>query len=168
LSVGYFELTLPDETCRPIIIRETKPEEMLAIEWLRYTELDRPLGLPLAERKEQKIDRLPGTIHIAAFDGDTPVGTLRVEEVDEASGYISWMAVASEMRCFGIGRSCLQFAGMLASDRGLDQLSLHAQPEIPPYFIDSKPFYEKNGYAETGDIVTEANGDYPYMVKALR
>jgi ribosomal protein S18 acetylase RimI-like enzyme len=167
VSVGYFELTLPDETCRPIIIRETKPDEMLAIEWLRYTELDQPLGLPLDVREDQKKDNQPGSLHVAAFDGATPVGTLRVERLDENQGYIRRLAVAHEVRGLEVGRSCLQYAAMLASERGLKRLSLHARPEIPPHFRDTQPYFRMLGYTATGSFWVNYTGSYPHMAKDL-
>jgi len=69
---------------------------------------------------------------------------------EEPGGFYLWrFMVGADFQRRGIGSAGLAFVEGQAKARGLEHVSLSAQPGGPRSPI---PFYEKNGYARTGHV----------------
>jgi predicted GNAT family N-acyltransferase len=97
--------------------------------------------------------------HALAVDGNTPVGCGRMVTHD---GYvkIGRMAVLSERRGEGIGRSILEYLMERARQRGIGRAVLHAQ-------LTAEGFYLKNGYIPEGELFEEAGITHRLMFREL-
>ena len=97
--------------------------------------------------------------HALALDGNTPVGCGRMVAHD---GYvkIGRMAVLSERRGKGIGRSILAFLMQRAREQGIGRAVLHAQ-------LTAEGFYLKNGYSPEGEVFEEAGIAHRRMSREL-
>jgi predicted GNAT family N-acyltransferase len=97
--------------------------------------------------------------HALALDGGKPVGCGRMVAHD---GYvkIGRMAVLSERRGEGIGRSILHFLMERAKQQGFGRAILHAQ-------LTAEGFYLKNGYIPDGEVFEEAGIMHRRMFREL-
>lgn len=92
--------------------------------------------------------------HVLAFDGETAVGTGRLDL--DYDGKVGRVAVAAAHRKGGIGRAIMQRLHQIARDAGRRRLWCHAQ-------LTSVPFYEGLGYRRVGPMFEEAGIDHVRM-----
>lgn len=97
-------------------------------------------------------DRDRECVHVLAFDGDTPVGTARIDL--PKAGKVGRLAVAAESRRRGIGTALMERLHAIAQAHGLTHVWCHAQ-------LAAMPFYERLGYQASGEIFDEA--DIPHL-----
>jgi predicted GNAT family N-acyltransferase len=97
-------------------------------------------------------DRDRECMHVLAFDGDTPVGTARIDL--QKAGKVGRLAVTAESRRRGIGTALMERLHAIAQAHGLTHVWCHAQ-------LAAMPFYERLGYRASGDMFDEA--DIPHL-----
>jgi GNAT superfamily N-acetyltransferase len=112
-------------------------QEMVA---LRIEILRRPLGLA-HEGPDPTLE--PKCIHLAAFHGDSVVGTLVLEPVDSTTLKMRQVATRGDLRRRGIASGLVGFAEGFARAAGHVRLIAHARET-------AVEFYRKLGY-EIGD-----------------
>ena len=106
-------------------------------------------------------------LHALVFDPENqPVGTGRLlpagfDRAAPATGHIGRMAVLASMRRKGIGGALLQALMQAAPAQGFDNIVLHAQSYVAP-------FYARYGYVIEGDEFIEAGIPHRTMRSALR
>lgn len=96
--------------------------------------------------------------HVLAFDGDTAVGTGRLDI--DYDGKVGRVAVAASHRNNGVGRAIMQRLHQIALDAGQRQVWCHAQ-------LTAAPFYESLGYRRVGATFGEAGIDHVRMEREL-
>jgi len=88
-----------------------------------------------------------------------PVGTVRLVV---ANGKVGRLCVLPDYRQYGFGRDLMvRCHGMAASHFGLQQMVLHAQ-------IPVMPFYERLGYLSVGERFDEEGAPHQKMVMSLK
>lgn len=124
---------------------------------LRDAVLRRPLGLSFSpeELKEEKDDIL-----IACMDDDDMLGCCILSEIDRDTVRIRQMAVPDKLHGKGIGASIMNFAEVLAKDKGYRCMTMHARDA-------AIGFYEKFGYKIKGQQFREVNLPHHIMEKPL-
>lgn len=93
--------------------------------------------------------------HFLALTGNQPVGVARLLPV----GKIGRLAVLPEWRGQGIGRDLMQLALDTARQRGLAEITIHAQVSVTE-------FYRKLGFSGHGEVFKEAG--IPHREMRLR
>jgi len=104
-------------------------------------------------------DRDPLCHHVLVFDGDTPVGTGRLDL--DYGGKVGRVAVVATHRRGGVGRAVMERLHAIARERKHPRLWCNAQ-------LTAVPFYERLGYVSSGPIFEEAGIDHVRMDYALR
>jgi predicted GNAT family N-acyltransferase len=99
-------------------------------------------------------DRDPLCRHVLVFDGDTPVGTGRLDLGYD--GKIGRVAVVATHRSSGVGRTIMERLHAIARGERQPRLWCHAQ-------LAAVPFYERLGYLQSGPIFVEAGIDHVLM-----
>ena len=127
---------------------------------LRRRVLRIPLGLDFTARQlaEEKED-----IHIAAYRDGELVGCVSLRAVDGPHGagvQLRQMTVDPEHQGHGVGAKIVAAAEELAAERGFRSIILHARET-------AMRFYEKAGYAATGETFIEVTIPHRIMVKQL-
>jgi len=124
---------------------------------LRHEILRKPLGLTFdeAELENEKEDIL-----IGAFEDDRLLGCCLLSPMDTSTIRLRQMAVPNSMQGKGIGRALMIFAENIARDQGYRKLCMHARKT-------ALGFYEKLGYAVSGEEFTEVTIPHYIMEKAL-
>ena len=124
---------------------------------LRNEILRKPLGLSLTpeELAKEKEDIL-----IAAFDEDQMLACCMLTKEGKNSLRLRQMAVQNNQQGKGIGASMMNFAEILARDKGYKKLIMHARET-------AVGFYEKLGYKVVGDKFTEVTIPHYVMEKKL-
>ena len=124
---------------------------------LRHEILRKPLGLTFdeAELEKEKEDIL-----IGAFEDDRLLGCCLLSPMDTSTIRLRQMAVPDNMQGKGIGRALMIFAENIARDQGYRKLCMHARST-------ALGFYEKLGYAVSGEEFTEVTIPHYIMEKAL-
>lgn len=97
--------------------------------------------------------------HVIALDGDTAVGTGRLDI--GYGGKIGRVAVAATHRKSGVGRAIMQRLHELAREARQTRLWCHAQ-------VTAASFYEGLGYVRVGPVFDEAGIDHVRMECELR
>jgi predicted GNAT family N-acyltransferase len=97
--------------------------------------------------------------HVVAFDGDSAVGTGRLDL--GYGGKIGRVAVVATHRKCGVGRAIMQRLHEIAREARQPRLWCHAQ-------LTAVPFYEGLGYARVGPTFGEAGIDHVRMECELR
>lgn len=126
---------------------------------LRRRVLRTPLGLDFTS------EQLAGErtdIHLAAsLDGEL-VGCAILTPIDASPGVVKLrqMAIGPDRQGRGVGAQIVAFAEKLSAARGYRQIVLHAR-EL------AIGFYERAGYAATGEIFMEVTIPHREMVKQL-
>ena len=96
-------------------------------------------------------------IHVVAFDADDQaIGTARLL----ADGHIGRMAVLEAWRKNGVGSAMLEKLLLLAQQRSLSKVFLHAQ-------TSAIGFYEYHGFRVLGEEFMDAGIPHRYMEKDL-
>jgi len=88
-------------------------------------------------------------LHMVVKDGAEVVGTARVRFLDVKQAKIERMAVLDGFRRMGIGRGIISFLVRELRKNQVEQVVLHAQYEVVP-------FYKSCGFEETGLPFSEA------------
>ena len=124
---------------------------------LRHEILRKPLGLAFdeAELENEKEDIL-----IGAFEDDRLLGCCLLSPMDSSTIRLRQMAVPKNMQGKGIGRALMIFAENIARDQGYKRLCMHARRT-------AIGFYEKLGYAVSGDEFVEVTIPHFTMEKSL-
>lgn len=86
-------------------------------------------------------------ILLGAFDGDLLVGTVNLAPQDDGSLMLRALAVHDARRGSGIGAELVRYAHETARARGYRHVRLLARTHVVA-------FYEKMGYATTGNVFT--------------
>ena len=97
--------------------------------------------------------------HVLAFDGDTAVGTGRLDL--DYGGKVGRVAVVATHRRFGVGTAVMEALHTLARERKQSRLWCNAQ-------LTAVPFYERLGYVSSGPVFVEAGIDHLRMDYVLR
>ena len=124
---------------------------------LRNEILRKPLGLSFTheELAKEKEDIL-----IGAFDEDEMLACCMLTQADNKCLRLRQMAVQNNLQGKGIGASMMNFAEILARDKGYKKLIMHARETVVG-------FYEKLGYKVVGDKFTEVTIPHFVMEKKL-
>lgn len=125
--------------------------------YLRNEILRRPLGLSFAP---DELAREKEDILIGAFDDDELLACCLLTRVDKTCLRLRQMAVQNNLQGKGIGASMMNFAELLARDKGYKRLTMHARKT-------ALGFYEKLGYRVIGDEFEEVTLPHYVMEKVL-
>jgi predicted GNAT family N-acyltransferase len=104
-------------------------------------------------------ERDPLCRHVLAFDGETPVGTGRLDLA--YGGKVGRVAVVATHRRSGVGAAVMQRLHAIAHDARQPRLWCNAQ-------LTAVPFYERLGYVTSGPTFLEAGIEHVRMEYALR
>ena len=124
---------------------------------LRHEILRKPLGLTF---DETELEKEKEDILIGAFEDDRLLGCCLLSPMDTSTIRLRQMAVPNSMQGKGIGRALMIFAENIARDQGYRKLCMHARKT-------ALGFYEKLGYAVSGEEFTEVTIPHFIMEKAL-
>jgi predicted GNAT family N-acyltransferase len=97
--------------------------------------------------------------HVLAFDGDSAVGTGRLDL--DYDGKVGRLAVIATHRHLGVGRAIMQRLHEIAREQHQATLWCHAQ-------LTAVRFYERLGYVSSGPTFVEAGIAHVRMDYALR
>lgn len=104
---------------------------------LRYEILRKPWNQPLGSERDEQEDF---AWHLLACDSSgKAMGTARLQQLDDTSAQLRYMAVDTKMQGKGIGKMILQKAERLALQQGMQRVFLQARAH-------AVPFYQANGY----------------------
>lgn len=107
---------------------------------LRYRILREPLG---KERGSERNDGDASGIHFALYDDGQLLGIARLDQVDETTCQVRFVAVEMDLQGKGIGKKLMEAVERRGAAEGYSRLMLHARD----YAL---PFYEKLGYRLIG------------------
>jgi predicted GNAT family N-acyltransferase len=124
---------------------------------LRNEILRKPLGLSFSP---EELAREKEDILIGAFDEDEMLACCMLTRADNNSLRLRQMAVQNNLQGKGIGASMMNFAELIARDKGYKKLTMHARET-------AVGFYEKLGYKVAGDRFTEVTIPHFVMEKKL-
>ncbi|MEJ7609582.1 MAG: GNAT family N-acetyltransferase [Ferruginibacter sp.] len=124
---------------------------------LRETVLRKPLGLSYSKEELEK--EMDDTL-IACMDDDDMLGCCILSKIDEETIRLRQMAVPDKLHGKGIGASIMNFAEVLAKDKGYRCMTMHARDS-------AIGFYEKFGYKIKGNQFREVNLPHHIMEKKL-
>ena len=124
---------------------------------LRNEILRRPLGLTYSE---DELSREKEDILIGAFDDDEMLACCLMTRIDNKCLRLRQMAVQNNLQGKGIGASMMNFAELVARDKGFKKLVMHARKT-------AIGFYEKLGYKPVGDEFVEVTIPHCLMEKKL-
>lgn len=125
---------------------------------MRLTVLLRPIGVPesyIDPRKEQT------DILVGAFVDGTLIGCCVLTPHDADLIQLRQMAVRPDQQGKGLGAAIVDFAERISKERAFKRLMMHARNAVIP-------FYEKCGYAISGEPFTEVGIGHHRMEKELR
>lgn len=103
-------------------------------------------------------DRDPAATHVVVLDGETPVGTGRID-LDQ-DGRIGRVAALPEYRRRGVGSLVMKTLESFARKMGMRNVWFHAQ-------VSAIPFYIQLGYEPYGDEFLEEGIPHVRMQKLL-
>lgn len=151
-------MTSPDG----IEVRQLDTEELGQVLQLRWLVLDKTVGREKQTKLSEK-DTNTNSIHVAAFDGQKIVATVRLNLRSGFKGttYEVWrMATRPNYRRRGIGRETLEYAEQIAAKRGAKDFILHARES-------AVPFYESVGYKLNKQVEVHGGDENPVMEKSI-
>lgn len=100
-------------------------------------------------------------MHLVAYDGNVPLGTLRMYyDMIKGCFILGRIAVVQEARKKHIGSMLVNKAHEYILSIGGKQIQLHAQ-------VTAKPFYEKLGYHVCGEVDEDEGVPHVMMCKDL-
>ncbi len=99
-------------------------------------------------------------LHMVVKDGERIIGSARVQILADNQAKLERMAVLERYRRKGIGREMLQFLDAVWKDKQVQQVLIHAQLEVVP-------FYRLCGFDEFGSPFREAGIKHIKMHKQL-
>lgn len=132
-------------------------KEYLQMVRLRNEILRKPLGLSLSQ---DELAREKEDILIGAFDEDDMLACCMLTKADNKCLRLRQMAVQNNLQGKGIGASMMNFAEILARDKGYKKLIMHSR-------ATAIGFYEKLGYKVVGDEFIEVTIPHYIMEKKL-
>ena len=134
-------------------------KEYLQMVKLRKEILRQPLGLSFTP---EELAREKEDILIGAFDDDEMLACCLLTKVDKEGKCLKLrqMAVQNNLQGKGIGGSMMNFAELVARDKGYKKLIMHARKT-------ALGFYEKLGYKVVGDEFVEVTIPHFVMEKKL-
>ncbi len=100
-------------------------------------------------------DRLAGNHPLLLMHDGAPVGTVRLDVVDQHLGIVRLVAIEAGLQRHGLGRTLMRQVEIYARGLGLDRLDVNAAS-------DAEGFYQKLGWA-----TVQADRENPLMTKAL-
>jgi predicted GNAT family N-acyltransferase len=100
------------------------------------------------------------TLHMVVKDGERVIGSARVQSLADNQAKLERMAILKRYRRKGIGREMLLFLGTVWKDKQVQQIIIHAQLEVAP-------FYKSCGFEEVGLPFREAGIKHIKMRKQL-
>ena len=113
-------------------------------------------GIP----REEELDELDEVaVHCVGYAGDTPIAAGRLV-LSDGYGKIGRMAVLREYRGAGVGRLVLDALEGEGIARGVKLFRLSAQ-------LSARSFYDRAGYAATGDVYDEVGIPHIAMEKRI-
>jgi len=132
-------------------------KEYLQMVNLRNEILRKPLGLSFTpeELAKEKEDIL-----IGAFDDEDMLACCMLTKAENNCLRLRQMAVQNNLQGKGIGASMMNFAEIVARDKGYKKLVMHAR-------VTAIGFYEKLGYKVVGDVFIEVTIPHHVMEKNL-
>jgi len=125
---------------------------------LRMEILRKPLGLSFTE---EELAKEKEDILIGAFDEEEMLACCLLTKDEETSLRLRQMAVQNNLQGKGIGASMMNFAEIVARDKGYKKLSMHARKS-------ALGFYEKLGYKAVGNEFIEVTLPHFVMEKNLQ
>ena len=99
-------------------------------------------------------------LHVVVKDGERVIGSARVQFLADNQAKLERMAVLKRYRRKGIGREMLLFLDTIWKDKQVQQVIIHAQFEVIP-------FYKLCGFDELGLPFLEAGIKHIKMCKQL-
>jgi len=99
-------------------------------------------------------------LHIVAKDRERVVGSARFRFLTDNRVKLERMAILKRYRRKGIGKEMLLFLDALWKDKRMQQVIIHAQLEVVP-------FYESCGFDQVGPPFQEAGIEHIRMLKQL-
>lgn len=119
------------------IVRTEKTWERAGAYYVRTEAMVKGFQIPL----RQEFDALdgPDTEYIVVLDGVLPVGTCRLNLVDNTTAKIERVAVLQEYRNKGIGRTAIREAENWLIEKGVKKVIITSRDAVVE-------FYEKLGY----------------------
>jgi predicted GNAT family N-acyltransferase len=124
---------------------------------LRREILRKPLGLTYAA---EDLEKEKDDILIGAFDDDDILACCILTREDLTTCRLRQMAVMNNQQGKGIGAQLMNFAEIVARDKGFRTMSMHARKS-------ARGFYEKLGYKVTSDEFQEVTIPHYVMQKRL-
>ncbi|MGB2856363.1 MAG: GNAT family N-acetyltransferase [Dehalococcoidia bacterium] len=118
----------------------TGDEDLKGIIAVRREVFTKEMGIPEEMVFDGHDERM---LQIVVKDGETVIGTARVQFLDATKAKLERMAVLQAFRSKGIGRQIISFLDEELRDRQVKQVVLHAQHE-------AVAFYRSCGFKETG------------------
>lgn len=138
------------------LIDHGSPEYQQMVQ-LRNEILRKPLGINF---DPGELDQEKDEILIGAFEEDKMLGCCMLISTEPGTVRLRQMAVLKNLQGKGIGRALMQFAENIARDRGFRKITMHARKS-------ATGFYEKLGYATSGEEFVEVTLPHVVMEKQL-
>ena len=124
---------------------------------LRKSVLRKPLGLTYSK---EDLERDKNDLLIGAFEEEDILACCILTRKKPETFQLRQMAVDQKMQRNGVGAAIMHFAENLAKDSGGKQVIMHARKT-------AIGFYEKLGYAASGDEFSEVGIPHVQMSKNL-
>jgi len=137
LVTGGVELQQAFEVRRQVFVREQGISEDLVFDW--------------HDRE---------ALHMVVKDGERVIGSARVQFLADNQAKLERMAILKRYRRKGIGREMLLFLDTIWKDKQVQQVIIHAQLEVVP-------FYKLCGFDESGLPFREAGIKHIKMRKQV-
>jgi putative N-acetyltransferase (TIGR04045 family) len=144
--------------CRPA----ATPEELEAHYRIRHEVFVEEQQLFAGSDRDDH-DANPGAVHVVAFLGDDPVGTVRLFPFTTADRL--WqgdrLAVVRSARILGLGRPLVRFAVATAGERGGREMVAHIQ-------LQNVALFERLGWHKNGEVEVYVGVHHQPMAIALQ
>ena len=99
--------------------------------------------------------------HLVMYDGEKPIATCRFFLKEDKETYMfGRLCVLKEYRGKSLGREMLKKVEYIVKEKGGKAIILHAQ-------YHAKPFYERCGFTQQGEIDYEQNKPHAWMRKEM-
>jgi predicted GNAT family N-acyltransferase len=146
----------PAEPASRIVVIDSRSALMPAVYRLRHEVFVLEQAVPPELERDEFDDT---AVHLAALRDGEVVGTLRIL-ISGPTAKIGRMAVRAAARKRGIGSQLMDGAGEIAAQRGVREITLHAQ-------LYAREFYRRAGYREEGETFEEAGIAHVAMRRTL-
>ena len=138
------------------ILRANSPEYEAMID-LRMKVLLDPIGIP---RSYVNTEKEANDILIGAFNQDKLIGCCILTQIDDRTLQLRQMAVDTALQKKGVGAAIVASAEEIAKEKAYKTLMMHARDNVIP-------FYQKCGYAVSGEPFVEVGIGHHRMEKQL-